>query len=254
MADDEVRVREQGPAGRSPALALVHGLARALGALSRPLAVAAAGGWMLLIWWLSSGPIDVHPPIPEMDFFWNLAHAPVFGVLAALTAVAVTPRPLPGSWPDPGRRARLVAFLLVAAWAATDELHQGRVPGRSSSPFDFATDVVGAACVLWIAGYAGSPGADERGLRRRFAIGIALCAAAALASTAVDRESAPAAQASLPKRVSRSGVQVVSRNQEYHSPRPRRWASRCSGCSRQARTASSEANSTIVTRSPSSAS
>lgn len=235
-------------------LALVQGAGRALGALPRPVALAAALGWMLTIWWLSSGPIDVHPPIPAADFFWNLAHAPVFGLLAALAAVAAAPRPLPGSWPDPGRRARLVAFAAVAAWAAIDELHQGRVPGRSSSPFDFATDAVGAACVLWIAGYAGSHGASEAGLRRRFAIAIALCAAAAFTSTVADRESAPAAQVSLPKRISRSGAQVVTRNQEYQSARPRRCASRCSGWSRQARSASSDANSAIVTRSPSSAS
>jgi len=169
-----------------PALALVRGLARALGALPRPLAALATSGWMLLIWWLSSGRIRVRPPLPASDFFFNLAHAPVFGVLAALAAVAVAPRPLPRSWPDPGRRARLGAIAVVAAWAAIDELHQWTVPGRSASPFDLATDVVGAVCVLWIAAYAGSPTANERGLRWRLAIGVGLCAAAALATTLAD--------------------------------------------------------------------
>jgi hypothetical protein len=40
--------------------------------------------------------------------------------------------------------------------------------------------------VLWIAAYAGRAAADERGLRRRLAAGVGLCAAAALAATLVD--------------------------------------------------------------------
>jgi VanZ family protein len=172
---------------RGPGLGLVRGVAGALGALPRPVAAAAATGWMALIWWLSSGPIDVSPPLPAADFFWNLAHAPVFGVLAALAATAVAPRPLPRSWPDPGVRARVVAFAVVALWAATDEWHQSRVTGRHGSPFDFATDATGAACVLWLAAYAGSATASEPGLRRRLGIAALLCAAAAAATTLADR-------------------------------------------------------------------
>jgi len=177
------------PAAEAPArgLAIVRAIGRGLGALPRPIAVAAAGGWMLLIWWLSSGPIDVTPPLPAADFFWNLAHAPVFGVLAAFAAVAVARRPLPASWPDPGPRARLLALAVVATWAGLDELHQSQVPGRHGSPFDFATDVAGAAAVLWIASYAGRPAASERGLRRRLALAAGVCAAAALATTLADR-------------------------------------------------------------------
>jgi hypothetical protein len=174
-------------AASAPLLALFRGIARVLGALPRPLAAALAVAWMGLIWWLSSGPIEVKPPLPASDFFWNLAHAPVFGLLAAFAAVAAAPRPLPSSWPDPGRRARLVAFGLVAAWAALDEWHQARVPGRHGSPLDFLTDVTGAACVLWIAAYAGSARAGEGGLRRRLAIGVGACAAAALVTTLADR-------------------------------------------------------------------
>lgn len=184
-------IQDLRPAAEAPArgfaLALVRAIGRGLGALPRPLAVAAAGGWMFLIWWLSSGPIDVKPPLPAADFFWNLAHAPVFGVLAALSATAVARRPLPASWPDAGLRARLLALALVAAWAGIDELHQWRVPGRHGSLFDFATDVAGAASVLWIAGYAGRAAANERGLRGRLALAAAICAAAALATTLADR-------------------------------------------------------------------
>jgi hypothetical protein len=169
------------------AFALVRALASALGAVPRPLAALATASWMGLIWWLSSGRLQVRPPLPASDFFFNLAHAPVFGFLAALAAVAVAPRPLPSAWPEPGRRARLVAFALVLGWAVLDEIHQSGVAGRSASPFDFLTDAVGAACVLWIAAYAGRPAAHEGGLRRRLVIAAALCVAAALVTTLVDR-------------------------------------------------------------------
>lgn len=168
-------------------LPLVRSIGRALGHLPRLVAAAAALGWMGLIWWLSSGPIEVRPPLPAADFFWNLAHAPVFGLLAVLVAVAAAPRPLPGSWPDPGRRPRLVALVLVAGWALLDEWRQAHVVGRHGSPFDFVTDLTGAACVLLVAAYAGRAGASEDGLRRRVALGIGACAAAALVTTLVGR-------------------------------------------------------------------
>jgi hypothetical protein len=172
---------------RGAAFALVRGVGRALGALPRPVAAAALAGWMALIWWLSSGRISVKPPLPASGFLFNFAHAPFFGMLAALAAAAAAPRPLPRSWPDPGRRARWIAFAIVAGWAVIDELHQGRVGGRHASPFDLVTDVAGAASVLWIAAYAGGARADERGLRLRLAVALALCAAAAFLSTFVDR-------------------------------------------------------------------
>src|SRR5690606_24124352 len=127
------------------ACALVGGLGRALGRLPRALAGATAVGWMLLIWWLSSGPIDVKPPLPAPGFFWNLAHAPVFGLLAALTAAALAPRPLPASWPDPGRLARVAAFVVAVGWAALDELHQARVASRPGSLLDLVADATEAA-------------------------------------------------------------------------------------------------------------
>lgn len=167
-------------------LAIVRGFGRALGAMPRPLAAGAALGWMLLIWWLSSGPIDVRP-LPASAFFWNLAHAPVFGLLAALVASSVAPRPLPADWPHPGRTACLVAILVAMVWAGADEFHQARVDGRHGSPFDFATDVTGAAGALWLASYAGRRGAHERGMRGRLAIAVGLCAAVAWLTTIADR-------------------------------------------------------------------
>ena len=175
------------PHPSGPWLAIVRGFGRVLGALPRPIAAGAALGWMVLIWWLSSGPIDIRPPIPISGFVWNLAHAPVFGLLAALVAAAAAPRPLPADWPHPGRTACLVAFVAVAIWAAADELHQSRVVGRHGSPFDFATDLAGAAGALWLAAYAGRHGAHERGMRGRLAAAVGLCAAMAALATIADR-------------------------------------------------------------------
>jgi VanZ family protein len=42
------------------------------------------------------------------------------------------------------RRAALAAFLITAAYAASDELHQHFVSGRHASPVDWAIDSAGA--------------------------------------------------------------------------------------------------------------
>jgi VanZ family protein len=51
---------------------------------------------------------------------------------------------------DPGRAA-LAAFLITSGYAATDELHQTAVEGRTGSSVDWAIDSAGAAVVaLWL--------------------------------------------------------------------------------------------------------
>ena len=45
-----------------------------------------------------------------------------------------------------GGKGTVVALAVGAAYAASDEIHQAFVPGRSADPFDFAVDV--AALVL----------------------------------------------------------------------------------------------------------
>jgi VanZ family protein len=47
---------------------------------------------------------------------------------------------------DPGRAA-LAAFLITSGYAATDELHQTLVEGRTGTPVDWAIDSAGAAVV-----------------------------------------------------------------------------------------------------------
>lgn len=46
------------------------------------------------------------------------------------------------------KRPMLPAFLLAAAYAATDEFHQGFVAGRGPSPADVLIDAAGAALAL----------------------------------------------------------------------------------------------------------
>jgi hypothetical protein len=65
-------------------------------------------------------------------------------------------------------------------WGAIDEWHQASTRGRDSSLLDLVTDVVGAACVLWIIRYVGSARAKEHGLIARLALCAAACIAAAL--------------------------------------------------------------------------
>ena len=45
------------------------------------------------------------------------------------------------------RSAALAAFLAASGYAATDELHQAFVEGRSGTPVDWAIDSAGAAIV-----------------------------------------------------------------------------------------------------------
>ena len=52
---------------------------------------------------------------------------------------------------SPGR-AVLSSFLISAAYAATDEIHQSFVPGRTSSPIDVLIDASGAAIGMAITG------------------------------------------------------------------------------------------------------
>jgi VanZ family protein len=49
----------------------------------------------------------------------------------------------------PDRRAALVAFALSSLYAATDELHQSFVDGRSGTPVDWAIDSAGAAAAAF---------------------------------------------------------------------------------------------------------
>jgi VanZ family protein len=102
---------------------------------------APVAAYMTLIHFLSS-----RSSLPAADLVWDkLAHTAaycLFGVLC-LRAVHGGLRKL-RLWPS------LLAMLLTLAYAAIDELHQSRVPGREASAADWAADALGAfaACLL----------------------------------------------------------------------------------------------------------
>jgi VanZ family protein len=100
-----------------------------------------------LIFVLSAQP-DLHlADEPLLDFVLHKAgHLVVYAILGALIAWALD---VPGA-----ARSRTWTFSAVACliYAATDELHQGFVPGRHPTPVDIAIDMFGA--LVGLAAYA----------------------------------------------------------------------------------------------------
>lgn len=95
--------------------------------------------WLALVLTLTSIP---NPNVPvSLAGGDKVAHAIMYGVLAALVAFAV----------DVGGRnvGRLgVTFVGIAALAAADEHHQRFIPGRAASMADWIADSAGAATTL----------------------------------------------------------------------------------------------------------
>jgi len=97
---------------------------------------------MAFIFYLSAQPDLPHAPGEALDaFVKKLAHAGVFALLFMLFSRAWR-RHLPLS------RSLDVSWLLTAAYAVSDELHQSFVPGRHARLYDVAIDV-GGALLLW---------------------------------------------------------------------------------------------------------
>jgi VanZ family protein len=108
-------------------------------AVLRPLAPLAL---MALIFWSSaqSGGSE----IPEWAHV--LAHFCEYAALAALWIWALAPLIGRTAWP--------VAAGIAFAYAISDEIHQGFVPGRVSDPFDVLVDAAGIAAALALGLYA----------------------------------------------------------------------------------------------------
>lgn len=94
------------------------------------LALAALGS--VFLFWLNGRPEAAGLLAPPWD---KAAHALIFGMLAWLLGRGLC-----------GRLA--LAFVLIVALAASDELRQLSLPGRFASWSDFATDVTAAGAVL----------------------------------------------------------------------------------------------------------
>lgn len=87
----------------------------------------------------------------------KIVHFAVYGFLATLVCRL-----------GKGWRAALGAWLLVAAFGASDEWHQSFVPGRSSELADWIADASGAAVAVTLyTGWAGYRRWLETPLRRR---------------------------------------------------------------------------------------
>jgi VanZ family protein len=54
-----------------------------------------------------------------------------------------------------GPRATVAALVITLTYAALDELHQARVPGRHASVLDWVADAVGAATAVAVVGVLG---------------------------------------------------------------------------------------------------
>jgi len=85
--------------------------------------------------------MPLQPGDPPFPYYDKCFHAMEFAVFAAL------------AWKATGRQAR-PAFVLSAAYAGSDELHQLFVASRIASPLDLAADVFGILLALAVLEFA----------------------------------------------------------------------------------------------------
>ena len=167
------------PAASDALLLLLRRAGRHLLRLPRWAGGLLALGWMAVIWRLSASALPATPVGPFWATVSNLAHAPLFGLLALLLVLALPRDAGRGGWPRLGLRESLLVLGLVAGYGLVDELHQALHPERDASARDVLTDAVGGACTLWVAAYLGRATARAAGLHARLAAGVLLCVAAA---------------------------------------------------------------------------
>jgi VanZ family protein len=104
------------------------------------------------IYWLSSIPGETDPQNPLLSgiILWtppavqNLAHIPLFGLLALLWYRTL------GAWIAKGHLLSGSALLLTAGFGIFDEWHQLQVPGRYASLTDIMLNTLGAAIAIWL--------------------------------------------------------------------------------------------------------
>ena len=138
-------------------------------------------GWSYLMYWAVTLPSEELEGVNYLKNFVNdLGHAPLFG-LWVLWMLPLLPRK--EGWVSLGPRAWTVLLGVALVGGAGTELLQGSIPGRTASWADVLTDVIGAASVLWVATYLGSPDATEAGTRSRLTRGFLACCASALLAT-----------------------------------------------------------------------
>ena len=109
--------------------------------LRRALRTLPAVLWMAAIFFSSSSR-SITEALPEFQQSDKVAHAAVYGILAALYLFAFAPI-------APHRRGRVFLWViaLTALYGATDELHQAYVPGRYCAFADWIANAAGGIAV-----------------------------------------------------------------------------------------------------------
>ncbi len=102
-------------------------------------------GFFALILAVSSIPAESMPHAPTLWRWDKLIHAAEYGVAATLLYRAMS-LSLPRLSPT---MRFLFCLVFCSSFGVLDELYQGTVPGRHSSPYDMLADIAGAsfACV-----------------------------------------------------------------------------------------------------------
>jgi hypothetical protein len=104
---------------------------------------ALALAWMAAIFVVSSGPV---PPVvndPLLDAVAKkVGHASAYAILAVLWWLSIREQRAP-------QASLIAAFVIAAAYGASDELHQAFTATRHPSAVDIAIDALGAATGLW---------------------------------------------------------------------------------------------------------
>lgn len=100
--------------------------------------------WMAVIFFLSSRP-DL--PLPKdtvlSEIISTLGHVSVYAVLMALLLRAIA-----GGWRQISGRHILIAYVVLMAYAFSDEFHQAFVPHRTPDPLDLLADFAGATIAV----------------------------------------------------------------------------------------------------------
>lgn len=132
---------------------------------------------------LSALSVSQGPSVPEsslLTFLWNLAHAPMYGVLAPFALYAM---PRENERLEATLRRALAAFVLLLIIGGGNEWLQGRTGYRSASWFDLASDAAGGGFLLSLILLLHRGGASRSPLLARLVLGAGLCAAPAFLAT-----------------------------------------------------------------------
>jgi hypothetical protein len=121
---------------------------------SRPVAAALLLLWTAVVWKLCTADhVPLGPRYPWSPWLWNLGHAPLFGLWAALVALVVKPGRVAGPAQRVGGNGAGRVWLLAASagvlFGLLVEWRQAYIPGRTASALDVLTDAIGAFGVPW---------------------------------------------------------------------------------------------------------